>query len=412
MCDFDLRSGCLPLFLAGLLSLVPLAGHAEAYRLHAQDRLLIRMLTWEFNQSNQVAWDKLSGEYSITPEGQLLLPLAGPIDVAGMTVSELSQAASELLRRAVGMDEPIKLSVELMSSIPVFVMGAVQTRGAVEFHPGLTARQALALAGDMYRLPATNDAMRAVALTGDVLAGEDRLRRLRHEETLVRDELATLSDRQAQPADPVPMSADSDVQTRLLEADREGRRTRAASLASLEDLLVSKIDRLKQQMVLRDQQIATATGDLRDVESLKDKGLAANARVTALSTNLNDLEAKRLELETTLLLTEQQLNQAQRDSGTIQSDALTQLLQRLSELQAEIPAEEIKLSTARQLQTQTLMGEGTQAQDDAATPPVFTVIRTSADGTVRIRVQPDAALSPGDTLEVTLPTLQQIATSP
>lgn len=398
----------------GLSMLVPMAAPADPYRLHPQDRLLIRVLTWEFSQSAQMSLDKVSGEYTITPEGQLQLPLAGPVHAAGQSLAELSVAASDMLRRAAGMQDPLHVSVELVSSAPVYVMGAVQTRGAVVFRPGLTARQALALAGDLYRVTAANDMMRSVAVTGDVLASEDKLRRLRHEEGLVKAELDALSAQTSldpAPADPPAAGAadDGDVQARLLKADRESRRTRAASLQDLQDLLTSKIDRLDQQMTLRDEQIGTVSRDLQDIQSLKDKGLAANARVTALSTSLNDLEARRLELETTLLLTEQQLNQAERDSGTIEFDALTRLLLRLGELQSEIAREEISLSTARQLQVQMLIGQGTGPSDDPVARPVFTIIRPGAG---HLRVSPDALLAPGDTLEVTLPAMDQIAAGP
>lgn len=400
--------------LLALCALMPIAARAEPYRLHPQDRLLIRVLTWDFSQGGQMALDKLSGEYTITPEGQLQLPLAGSLDAAGQSLAELSDAASDMLRRAAGMQDALHVSVELVSSAPVYVMGAVQTRGAVNFRPGLTARQALALAGDVYRVPTGTDAMRGVTVTGDVLAAEDRVRRLRHEETLVRAELDTLSAEDgADPAPPDPATAladaDGDVQARLMDADRESRRTRALSLQSLQDLLNSKIDRLDQQMILRDEHIETVSRDLQDVQSLKDKGLAANARVTALSTSLNDLEARRLELETTLLLTEQQLNQAERDSGTIEFDALTRLLLRLGELQSEIAAEEIQLSIARQVQVQMLIGRGLAPAQNVVPEPAFTIVRS---GVGNMRATPDTLLAPGDTLEITVPDLDQIAAGP
>lgn len=396
--------------LIALAGLVPGIALAQTYTLHPQDRLLIRVVAWDFETTEQMAWEKLSGEYTITPEGQLLLPLAGPLDAAGLSLAQISTAAADMLRRAAGMGDTLHVSVELVASAPIYVMGAAQTRGAVAFRPGLTARQALALAGDIYRVPETADTARAVTLTGDVLASEDRMRRLRHEYDLVQAELAALAG-DAPPADPIPPA--DDVQASLLQAGRASRDTRAASLDDLQDLLTSKIDSLSQQMVLRDGQIAAVGRDLQDLQSLNDKGLAANARVTALATSLTDLEARRLELESTLLLTQQQLNQAERDRGTIGFDARADLLGRLNNLQADIAAEGFRLSGARQSLMQAQLDQGIAALPGQPAPqPEFTIIRTGPDGTRTLPATADTPLVPGDTLEVSLPNMDQLASRP
>ena len=83
-----IAAACLALCAPALL-------RAEPYRLHPQDRLLIRVLTWDFRQNSLVGWQDLSGEYSLSPEGDLQLPLAGTVAAAGLTQAELADAVSD-----------------------------------------------------------------------------------------------------------------------------------------------------------------------------------------------------------------------------------------------------------------------------------------------------------------------------
>lgn len=383
------------------LALCAAAPAQEPYRLHAQDRLLIRVMTWDFRQNSMTGWEGLSGEYTISPEGNLHLPLAGALPVEGLTQAELAAAVSDLLRRRAGLDEPPQLSVELAGTLPVFVLGAVENRGAVPFHPGLTARQALALAGGIFRAPQSADIVRGIMLSGEATAAADRLRWLRAEETRIRAELAALQSGDVAPA---RLASDADVQTQLQDAERHARQVRLDSYDDLQVVLGQRADRLNQQIALRDEQIAATRQELQDITTLNERGLAVNARVTALTTALNDLEAKRLELETAQLLLDEQLNQAQRDSSTITTDAVAERLQRLAELGSEISAAEIRERSARAQFTAMMDASGTRSADTPSEADLqFLLTRDGA----RTAVQPDTVLQPADTLDIAAPTVTE-----
>ena len=133
-------------------------------------------------------------------------------------------------------------------------------------------------------------------------------------------------------------------------------------------------------------------------------GLAVNARVTSLTTALNDLEAKRLELETAQLLLDEQLNQAQRDSSTITTDAVAERLQRLTELESEISAAEIRERSARAQFTAMMDASGTRSGD---TPTESDLLFTLTRGGQRSQIQPDTVLQPADTLDIAAPTVTE-----
>lgn len=389
------------LTLAGLcwLALCVSALAQEPYRLHPQDRLLIRVMTWDFRQNSMTGWEGLSGEYTISPEGDLHLPLAGALPAVGLTQAELADAVSDLLRRRAGLDDPPQLSVELAGSLPIFVLGAVENRGAVAFHPGLTARQALALAGGIFRAPQSADIVRGIMLSGEATEAEDRLRWLRTEEERIRAELAALESGDVPPALGV---APGDVQAQLQDADRHARQVRLDSYNDLQVVLRERADRLNQQIALRDEQIISTRQELADITSLNERGLAVNARVTSLTTALNDLEAKRLELETAMLLLDEQLNQAQRDSSTITTDAVADRLLRLTELESEISAAEIRERTARAQFAAMMDLSGSESEDVLTETDLIFIITRDA---VRTEAKPDALLQPGDTLDIVPPTV-------
>lgn len=394
----------LAAFAAIFLALVgPSPGAAEPYRLHAQDRLLVRVAAWNFDQNGITEWGGISGEYLIAPDGVLQFPMAGAVAAEGQTLTELQDELATTLRRNAGLDQPPHLTVELVASLPVYVLGAAQTRGAVEFRPGLTPRQALALAGGVYRTAGAADLMQMARIAGDADLAADELHRQEAERAAVEAQLAALDD--PDPLTDAPLPPDADLRARLQEADRNARQSQMASLDSLQQLLAEKSDKLRQQIVLRDQQLADYRRDLEDMSQLKEKGLAINARVTALTSSINDIETKRLDLEATLLLAEQQLNETERTRAAITDDARSSNLQRLAELEAEMAATAIRLGTTDQLMTQaTLAGElAAEAEAQAAEQPGFIVTRIVDGVSQRITAAPDMTLTPGDVLEITLP---------
>lgn len=385
------------LILASFTWALPLL--AEPYRLHAQDRLLIRVLTWDLNQGSPVGWRDLSGEYSLSPEGILQLPLAGEIAAEGLTQTEFAIAVSDLLRRRAGLNEAPMLSVELVSSLPVYVLGHVETRGAVPFRPGLSARQALALAGGTYR--GGSDPIRIASASAALRAAEDNLRWLLAERESLQAELVTLHRdavraSEAPSADQLPEEG-TNALSRLQQADRAARMVRTQSFDQLRVVLKEKAERLSLQLELRDQQIARTRKELDDITHLNERGLAVNARVTSLSTALSDQETRRLELETALLLLEEQRNQANRDSNTLIADTVVKRLQRQAELERLIAQAELERDSAR-LQT-VLLGAGVaDATDAAGAVPGFMLTR---DG-LTTHIDADTVLLPGDTLEIAL----------
>jgi polysaccharide export outer membrane protein len=90
--------------------------------------------------------DDLSVSATINSSGHIEYPFIGEIELAGMTLDEAWAHIDELLRGDYLNDPEIRVTIDKYR--PFFITGAIRSPGSHEYRPGLTARQAIAIAGD------------------------------------------------------------------------------------------------------------------------------------------------------------------------------------------------------------------------------------------------------------------------
>lgn len=105
------------------------------YRLASGDKLRIIV----FGQDN------LSNVYSVDGSGRISMPLIAAIEAQGRTTQELERAIESKLRGGF-LREP-KVSVEVDTYRPFFVLGEVTNSGQFPFVNGMTVQTAVAIAG-------------------------------------------------------------------------------------------------------------------------------------------------------------------------------------------------------------------------------------------------------------------------
>jgi polysaccharide biosynthesis/export protein ExoF len=112
---------------AAVLSLaVTMPGQAVAeYRLGPADTVRIRLQEWP----------DVTGEYTVSPEGNLALPLFGEVTASGLSVSELGGRLAERLRERGSTTERSIVAVEITKFRPIFVLGDVQRAGDHAWRP-------------------------------------------------------------------------------------------------------------------------------------------------------------------------------------------------------------------------------------------------------------------------------------
>jgi polysaccharide export outer membrane protein len=112
----------------------------QAYHLAAGDKVHVAV----FNEDN------LSGDYTIATDGKITLPLAGPVQAAGLSVTELQQAVSKTLKNGFVQDPSVTVTANDLR--PYYILGEVNKPGKYGYSPDLTVLNAVATAeGFTYR---------------------------------------------------------------------------------------------------------------------------------------------------------------------------------------------------------------------------------------------------------------------
>ena len=110
------------------------------YRLAAGDVVKIKVFQEE----------DLSVTTKLDRSGRIEYPLIGEIELAGKTPDEAEAHIDKLLRGDYLVNPRVNVSIATYRSF--FITGAVKKPGKYEYRPGMTARTAIAIAGDFSKL--------------------------------------------------------------------------------------------------------------------------------------------------------------------------------------------------------------------------------------------------------------------
>lgn len=112
------------------------ANAVEGYRLASGDRVRFTV----FRHPD------LSGEYALDGQGTLALPLIGDFAADGMTTRQLKEAVEARFRDEGYLVEP-RISIDVLTYRPFYILGEVAQPGEYEYKSGMTVANAVALAG-------------------------------------------------------------------------------------------------------------------------------------------------------------------------------------------------------------------------------------------------------------------------
>ncbi len=133
-------TACVMAGLAGCASTQPAPksfsqASLQPYRLDSGDRLRVAV----FEQPS------LSNTYTVDQAGYISFPLIGQVPARGQTLASLEGAIATQLKKGYLRDPDVTIEVDRYR--PVFVMGEVGRPGQYSYVPGMTAQNAVAIAG-------------------------------------------------------------------------------------------------------------------------------------------------------------------------------------------------------------------------------------------------------------------------
>jgi polysaccharide export outer membrane protein len=349
---------------------------------------------------------------SIGLDGGIGLPLGGQIKLGGLTLSEArervaKELGNKLYRQYAADGHEIshlilgsEVVVEVAEYSPLYVNGDISKPGVYPYRPGMTVRQAVAVAGGVnpVRLPGTDPAMQAAQLQAQ---SDTLLAEYSGQQALAWRLKAELGGTESDKPPPVATG----VGETFLKGEQAQMAARKADRDSRKDLLQGAIKKAALQLSVlaekKSQDIAGNQADDADFKTVRDlfqKGLAPSTRLS---------EARR-----SVLLSSQQLLQTVSETANVerQRDEYARQLEQIDSLGRVDGLLELQKANLRMAEIRaTLKGLGDSLalvghlQNPADQRVTLRVYRKGPSGTQRIAADEDLALVPGDVVEVVLP---------
>jgi polysaccharide biosynthesis/export protein ExoF len=382
---------------------VATAGAALAeYRLGPADGLRIRLQEWP----------DVTGEYTVSPEGNLALPLFGELPARGLTVSELAGRLTERLRERGSTTERSVVAIEIIRFRPVFVLGDVQRAGDHAWRPGLTVVQAVALAGGFQRPPAPGQ----LRLERDLALAEGELRSLNERRVRLALRAARLQAAAdgapdfAPPASPGIEAADLSalVQGEKLQLAHERARAEQErrSLEVVRAIYDQQITFLRGQIDALKREAEPMRRQLNELRSLSGRGLAATPSLMSLERAIAQNDNEQLGVSGAIARGRESIEASEQRVREIAAERRRDNLRELQGARQELAEVEARLANSQVLIEEIYATAESEAQGlnaDASRRREIVVLR-KVDGVLRELPAADGMdLLPEDVVRVAPP---------
>jgi polysaccharide export outer membrane protein len=384
-----------------------------------------RLATGDVLEIAAIGVPDIRSKATVDVDGRALFPLIGPVNAAGLTISEIQAAVRELLPTKVfrrrsedGREYPIVLTPdEVLVSIaeyrPIYVNGDVARPGPQPYRPGLTVRQAIAMAGgfDVMRFRAKDPFLESSDLKGEY---DSQWIEFAREQARVGSLREVLGEKDASAADklqriPVPQPVIAEIIR--LEAERLSASTSdyQKEKTHLATTIQKETERINILVTERDKEKQDAAGEEAELQATQtnlQKGIVPMSRVAearrlafysatrALQTAalIAQIDAQRHELESRLERIDDQ--RRVRLLEELQNSSV-----KLAEISARLQAVGEKLMYAGMVRSQMVRGGGDR--------PIVTIFRDNHPHPSESSADNDSILMPGDVVDVAARTVGQ-----
>ena len=383
---------------------------AEEYLLGPQDHLRVKVHKWRPAEGEVDQWATLNDIFIVGAEGTLSLPFVGTVKAEGTGVEDVRAAIAERLAANFGLHNPPDVAVEVIRYRPFYIIGRVRQPGEYEYRPGLTAVQAIGIAGGLSPVD-------AVAESGDreiiSRSGEIDLLTLGEIELVAR-KARLLAEQDEREKIDFPKSitdlsnapetaAIMEQEGKIFRARRDAVATQLQALDNLARFLEAEVVSLEKQIGLLDRRIESIEVDLSSIGQLVQRGLAVSSRESTLERQLLLAQSDRLTAETSLLRARQELGRVQLTIVERSTDRIDEVAVALRETEAELSKIRMKRQTNSLLLSALGAASFTSMQnpnDEDYPAPRITIIRHVDADNVEIEASGSTRIRPGDTISV------------
>lgn len=377
---------------------------AQAYAVSPGDSLTVRVVLWDEERLAFIPWDAVSGDYTVSAEGQFQMPLVGDVTASGRTVSELSRDLGERLQVIVKSFEPPSVAVAVSGYSPFYVLGDVENPGSYPAKPGITVYQAFALAGGAPTLTDISDIgmLRGVVRDSgelaqarrDIVRNSIRVARLTAE--LAGAETFEQPDGLTHPDGPEALSQMIAEERAVFAARKTARSLEGANLEDLKLLLSTEVSSLNAKRERLVEQIGLAAKTLENMQSLRASGLAREVQMRDAQRVFFELESQDIDLQNGIFRAQQRIKEADRDILGLETRLATENTRELQTINA---AQE-DLLVRREMLASLVELAGVQTPSERRNLVTSFYLTRQGQDTVERPVAPDTRVMAGDILRI------------
>ncbi|MGJ8561623.1 MAG: polysaccharide biosynthesis/export family protein [Litorimonas sp.] len=342
---------------------------------------------------------EFSREVSVDMDGRIALHVLGAIPVAGKVSEVIATDIAEAFKARGVLTTPVVL-VEIAAYRKVYVGGAVNRPGAIEFVPGMTARQAFVAAGGLRFTEDNRSETELHKALAERRAAGFRLAQV--VARIARLEAQIAGEPNLRATEPLPIALANDTlsareaEAKLLSDMVSRAHAEQAHADGLLDLVALEVEALSQQASLQLEESQIQQAEIDTARNLVERGLLPRPRLQELLREQSRLSRDRLE-------TSAFEARARQQAVTVSSELMQEILTRRSEarldlqdarnLRTELEAK-IAMLDMRALTGGSIAGAGARAQ--------LIIHRSAAGVTRRIEADFDDSVVPGDVLVISL----------
>lgn len=408
MFRYGIRFVAALIAFAGLAATAAVAG--DGFRLDSGDAIEISI----------AGVPDLRHRATINLNGEISLPLVGELKVAGMTLPQVREIIREKLPSKIFQQRlpdgrqmdvvvtPEEIVVNVAEYRPVYVNGDVARPGEQPFRPGMTARQAIAVAGglDVMRYRSTNPFVESANFRAEY---ETLWAEFAREQAVVRRLEAELAGRrELDPGDVLRMPIPSKTASQIAALEAQQLETRNADFEKEKAYLAEAVAQSERRLaVLNEQQAKEEEGmkadseDFARVRALYERGNAAIMRVTDARRAMLLSATRQLQTEAQATQIEMQRGDFGRRLERLADQRRTELLRDIQAGNVRIAGIQARLQAAQEKLLYTSLVKSALTNGGRDTPKVL-IYRTAEAGRTRLEADEDTALMPGDVVEIVL----------
>jgi polysaccharide biosynthesis/export protein ExoF len=356
-------------------------------------------------------WPDLTGEYTVSIDGRIAMPVIGDVKAHGLSASALANLISEALKRESDRSEKTVAAVEIIRFRPFFVMGDVQRPGELVYRPGLTVLQAVSMAGGYYR-PSSSNLIRTerdiATANGDIESQTLRLAKAS----------ARAARLEAALADKADITFPPEIIDRQQEAIFTGLMTNERTILALEIRQVQdELQSLESIKALYNREIASLKGQadalkreqdavqrqLAELRALSGRGLALTPNIITLERTLAQTQNEQLSMSTATVRAQQNIELAEQKRRDQNADRRRQHAMALQEARADAADASARRATAQDLLDEAVTTERVEGRNpglEIMQRRIVILVRKDVKTLRETPAEDDMLLQPDDVLKV------------